>query len=135
MKSTRWLAIIFCLIVIASCFFSWIHIESKNIYFGGFKSDADTYGKPGILHVFLCLICLSFLLINKIWSVRASFFVSAFNIVWAARNFFLMSACSGGDCPLKLPAFYVLLISSILLTVSILFVRPKDALNDSGAQR
>jgi hypothetical protein len=133
MKSTRWLAIIFCLVVIGSCFFPWVHIESRDIYFGGFKSDSNTYGKPGILHVFLCSVCMLFLLINKIWSVRACFFVSAFNIAWAARNFFLMSSCSGGDCPVKLPAFYVLLIGSLLVTVFIVFVRPRDAV-DVGAQ-
>jgi hypothetical protein len=126
MRSMRWLAILFAVIVIVACFFPWVNIESKNVFFGGFRSNSDTFGKPGILHSFLCGIIILFLLINRIWSLRTCFFISAINAAWAFRNFLLIAACSGGECPTRLPALYALLGSSILLVVSILFIRPRE---------
>ena len=124
MKLTRWFAILFAAVVITCCFFPWVHIQSRNLFIGGFYSDLNQFGKPGLLHSFFAGLSFLLLLINKIWSLRTAFFASVINLAWALRNFLLIPACSGGECPVKLPALYVLLISSVLVIVLILLIRP-----------
>ena len=125
MRMMKWIALLIALAVIASCFFPWMTIESKNVSVGGFYSTTDVFGKPGMFHTVLISISILFILINKNWSIRAAFFVSAFNIAWAFRNFVRLSACEAGLCPEKQPALYVLLISSLLLPAAILFIKGK----------
>src|SRR5215207_6995107 len=104
MNAMRWLAIIFAASVIAACSFPWVVIGDKNIFFGGFESTNNTFGKPGLLHAIFCSACIVLLLINRLWSLRTSFFISAINIAWALRNFLLLAACTGGECPVRQPA-------------------------------
>ena len=128
MQLMKGLAILTALVLIAACFFPWVSIENKNISISGFSSDISTFGQPGLLHFVLCTLYILFLLINRVWSVRTAFFISAFNIAWAVRNFILISACSGGICPVKHPALYIVLVSSILILVMTLFVDMKGKL-------
>ena len=124
MRFMNWIAILIAAIVIGSCFFTWVEVPGRNIFIGGFRSNNNAFGQPGILHSFFCGLYIIFLFINRIWSLRTAFFVSVVNLAWALRNFLLIAACTGGDCPVRQTALYVLLFSSILTTVAILFVRP-----------
>lgn len=127
MQSFRWLAILTASIIITACFFTWVSVESRNFFVGGFySSESSRYGQPGILHVAFCTIYILLSLLNKVWSIRTAFFVSAFNIAWAARNFTVISACSGGTCPEKHTGLYTILIGSILLIVLTSFVKTKN---------
>jgi hypothetical protein len=133
MQSIRWLAILTAAIIIIACFFTWVSVESKNFFVGGFFSSANSsFGQPGILHVVFCSIYILFLLLNKIWGIRTAFFVSAFNVAWAVRNYIMISACSGGLCPEKHTGLYTILIGSLLLLLLTLFiqVKPKEPLPD-----
>jgi hypothetical protein len=65
------------------------------------------------------------LLLNKIWSIRTAFFISAFNIAWGIRNFIVISACSGGLCPEKHTAIYVILIGPLGLIALTSFIEVK----------
>jgi hypothetical protein len=128
MQSIRWLSILTAAIIITACFFTWVSVEEKNFFVGGFYSSANNrFGEPGILHVAFCAIYILFVLLNKIWSIRTAFFVAAFNIAWAIRNFVVLSTCNGGLCPEKHTALYVILVGSILLLIltSIIKVRAK----------
>lgn len=128
MQSIRWLSILTAVIVITACFFTWASVEKQDFFVGGFFSSANNrFGEPGILHVTFCSIYILLLLLNKIWSIRTAFFVAAFNIAWAARNFMVISACSGGVCPEKHTALYTILIGSIFLIVitSLISVKAK----------
>ena len=120
------ISFLLCLAVMAACFFPWVHIESRDITYGGFYSNEGTYGKPGLFHVILCALVALFILIGKVWSIRAAFFISMINIAWAIRNFFLLSACRGGICPEKQEGLYIVLIASILTTITLLFINPKQ---------
>jgi hypothetical protein len=131
MQFSKWLPLLMAIILITACFFPWVTIEQKHITIGGFHSDIPNYGKPGIIHTAIPVICLLFLFFNKPWSVRAAFFMSAFNIAWAFRNFALISACRGGICPVRHTALYVVVAASILFTISILFVKPKEPVKTS----
>jgi hypothetical protein len=121
MRLLNWLPVIFLILLIYSCYNTWIIIPEKNIVVTGFDASKIGFGKPGIMHVFLAALVFIFLLLGKVWSKRAAFFVSAFNIAWAIRNFIAISTCQAGICPQKQPWFYFMLISSIAITISLLF--------------
>jgi len=127
MQSIRWLSILTAGIIITACFFTWVSVDAKNFFVGGFySSENNRFGEPGILHATFCSVYILFLLLNKIWSVRTAFFISAFNIAWAIRNFVVISACSGGTCPEKHTALYTVLIGSLLLIVLTSFIGVKS---------
>lgn len=127
MQSIRWLAILTASIIITACFFTWVSVESKGFFVGGFYSSANSrFGKPGILHTIFCGIYILLLLLNKVWSIRTAFFASGFNIAWAIRNYVVISACSGGTCPEKHTGLFTILIGSLLLVVLTPFIRVKE---------
>jgi len=111
--------------LILSCYFPWVSIESKNIVVTGFHAEAMNFGKPALLHIFLSGIFIIFILLNKIWSLRAAFFVSAFNIAWGIRNFIALSSCSGGECPIKHTALYIVLVAPVLASIFMLLIDKK----------
>jgi len=121
----KWLSVFFYLLVIAACCFPWIRIESKNIVVSGLDGSALGYGKPGLMHMTLSALVIIFLLAGRIWSIRTAFFLGAFNIAWAARNFLALSACSGGICPQREPALFVVAAASLLGLLFLLFIREK----------
>jgi hypothetical protein len=127
MQSIRWLSILTAAIIITACFFTWVSVEEKDFFVGGFYSSANNrFGEPGIFHVAFCSIYILFVFLNKIWSIRTAFFIAAFNIAWAIRNFVVISACNGGVCPEKHTALYTILIGSIVLIVLTSFIRIKE---------
>jgi len=125
----RWISVLLAAMVIAACFFPWVIIESRHFTIGGFHSDVNDLGKPGIIHCFLSSLFILFLLINKAWSLRTAFFLSTINIAWAVRNFILVTACGRGECPVKQPALYFLIAGSILMTITVLLVRIDEKKN------
>jgi hypothetical protein len=122
MNSTKWIAIAVAAAVVVSCNFPWVHIPGRDMVIGGFQADINDYGKPGVLHAFFCGFYILFLLLHKMWSVRTAFFIGTFNIAWALRNFVLLTSCGGGECPEKLPALYVILVGSFLMTILVLLI-------------
>ena len=127
MQSIRWLSVLTAAVIITACFFTWVSVESKDFFVGGFVSSENSrFGQPGILHVAFCSIVIFFLLLNKVWSIRTAFFVAAFNLAWAVRNFVVISACSGGLCPEKHTGLYSILIGSILLLILTPFIKVAD---------
>ena len=108
-------------IVIAACFFPWVSIESKGITITGFDTEGTRYGKPGWLHVVISSVYIFLLILNKTWSRRVAFFICAINIAWAVRNFLIVSACSGGECPQRHTALYILVIAAIATMILALF--------------
>lgn len=122
----KWLALISIVVLISACFFPWISVESKNVVVSGMNTSHTNFGKPGLLNIFLTILIAFFLLAGKVWSKRAAFFVAAFNIAWAVRNFIILSACSGGICPEKHTALFVFLIASIAILIFTLFAEIND---------
>jgi hypothetical protein len=122
----KWVGLLMAALLITACFFTWVSVEGKNFSVGGFYSTGNhRFGSPGLLHVFFCVLYILFVLINRVWSVRLAFFIAAFNMAWAVRNFILISACSGGVCPEKHTALYVILIGSILLIAFTIFAEAR----------
>jgi hypothetical protein len=125
MQIMKWLSIASIVALIISCFLPWISIESKDIVVTGFDAAAIKFGEPGLIHVVVGSIFIILLLLNKLWSLRTAFFISTFNIAWAIRNFFALSTCSGGECPVRHTALYVVLISSVLACIFMLFIQKR----------
>jgi hypothetical protein len=125
----KWIGILAAITLIIACFFPWVFIESKNITVTGIDSAGTNFGKPAYFHFFLAVIYLLFTLISKVWAKRWNLLIVALNIAWASRNYFIISGCSGGECPEKKAGLYMVLLSSIIMLVAALF--PKMELNES----
>jgi len=116
----KWIGLLSALALIVACFSPWVFIESKNILVTGIESTGTTFGKPGYFHFALAAFYLAFTFIPRIWAKRINLLVAALNIAWAARNYFLISACAGGECPEKKAALYIVLISSVVMLIAAL---------------
>lgn len=117
MQVMRWVGILAAIILVIACFFPWVTIESKNILVSGVEADGTNYGKPGYFHLFIIAFYLPFMLINKVWGRRVSVVLCALNLGWAIRNFFILTSCQGGECPVKHNAIYVVVVAAILMLV------------------
>jgi len=125
MRLKNWTPYIAVVLLIGSCAFPWVVLPRTAGSIGGFQSDIKEMGLPGAMHAILSFLYLLMILIGRVGTVRVAFFVAALNLAWAARNFFILSACRGGECPQKLPAIYVMLLASVLMIVAISFARTK----------
>lgn len=119
----KWVGIIAALIVIGSCFFPWVIIESKDIVISGVESAGTNYGKPGYMNFLLCTVFLLLSFVSRSWSIRTNLFFAGLNFAWSVRNFIILARCEAGECPVRQPALYVLLIASIMMLIA-LFATP-----------
>jgi hypothetical protein len=116
----KWIGLLATIALVIACFFPWVFIESKSITVSGIESAGTNFGKPGYFHFFLSAFYVIFNFTPRIWAKRFNILVATLNIAWAVRNYLLISACSGGECPEKEAALYVVLISSIVMLVAAL---------------
>jgi hypothetical protein len=127
----KWIGLLAALALIIACFFPWVFIESthgilgKNITVTGTHSDGTSFGKPGYFHFVLAALYLVFHFTPRVWAKRINLLVATLNIGWAVRNYFVISACSGGECPEKKAALYVVLISSLVMLIAALLPKIK----------
>jgi len=112
-------------VLIVACFFPWVTIESKSIIVSGVASEGTYFGKPGYMHFIFTVPYIFLLLYNKLWSRRVNVFICALNLTWSIRNYIVISTCQAGICPQKQPAIYLILISSILMMIAVLFADAK----------
>lgn len=120
MRLRKWLPFLAAALLVGACFFPWVRIPGRDVVISGFQSEGSNFGKPGILQVLMTGICCLLLLVGRSWSKGTAFFLSAFNLAWAVRNYFIISACRAGICPVKQPALYMVLAAAVLFTVFII---------------
>ena len=119
MKWIKWLSILAAIVVIVSCFFPWVVIESKNITVTGVDVAGLAYGHYGYFLIPLAIVFITFQLINKIWAKRLNVAVAAllltiaFACIWIFR-------CEYGECPQKQIAFYIMFSSSLIVMLGAL---------------
>jgi hypothetical protein len=106
--------------VMTACYFPWVYIESAGITVTGLFAKGTSFGKPGLLHLVFTFIYLGLLAVPRVWSRRLNLLFASFNFAWAVRNFFLISACTGGECPVKKAGLYVVLIGSAVMLLAVL---------------
>ena len=121
MRYMKWIGIAAALLLIVSCFTPWVFIESRNITVSGMDAGGTNFGKPGYFHLLMTGFFLLFSFIQKVGFKRANLLITALNLGWAIRNYFVISACQGGDCPVKRTGIYLMLLASILMLISALF--------------
>ena len=117
----KWVGFLATIALIAACFFPWVFIESKNITVTGIQSAGTSFGKPAYFHFVMAAFYLVFNFTPRIWAKRVNLLIVALNIGWTARNYFLISACAGGECPEKEVGLYIVVISSVAMMVVALF--------------
>ena len=125
MKNSKWIGICAAVLLVISCFSPWVSIPSKNIIISGVDATGTNFGKPGYFHLFLVFFFIIFHLLPKIWAKRVNLLVAGLNTAWAIRNFFLIAACMGGECPERKSGIYLLLFSSMLMLLSSFFPQMK----------
>jgi hypothetical protein len=121
MRWIKWTGIATAIVLAVCCFQPWVFIESKNLVITGMDSTGTNFGKPGYLLLILCFLFSVFSLMPFIWAKRANMVVTVLNLAWAIRNYFLFSACSGGECPEKKLGLYVVAIGSVIMLIAALF--------------
>ena len=119
----KWIGLLAALALTIACFFPWVFIESKNITVTGVQSAGTTFGKPGYFHFVMAALYLGLHFTPRVWAKRVNVLVAALNIGWAARNYFLISGCSGGECPEKKIGLYIVLIASLTMLIASLFTK------------
>jgi hypothetical protein len=117
----KWVGLAAAILMIASCYIKWAFIASKNILITGVDSTGTTLGKPGYLHLILTSFFIVFNLVPRVWAKRANLLVAALNMAWAVRNYFIVTTCSGGECPEKLSGIYLILAAAFLMLLASLF--------------
>jgi hypothetical protein len=121
MRWMKWAGIAGALFLILSCFLTWVVIPSKNIIVTGVDASGTYFGKPGYFNLLMTFFFLLFTLLPKIWAKRSNLLITALNLAWAVRNYFIISACREGECPEKHTGIYLMLIASLFMLVSSLF--------------
>ena len=121
MRWMKWTGLAASVLLIISCFSTWVIIVSKNIAVSGVDATGTNFGKPGYFHFLFTFFFILFTLIPRIWAKRTNLLITALNFSWALRNYFIISACRGGDCPEKQTSIYLMLIASLLMLASALF--------------
>jgi hypothetical protein len=96
-------------------------IVSKNITVTGVDTTGTNFGRPGYFHFAMAVLFLLFAFIQSVWAKRANLLVAALNMGWAIRNFFIITACEGGECPEKKIGLYLSLGCSIIILIASLF--------------
>lgn len=121
MRHMKWVGLAAAVLMIVSCISPWAIIESKNLTLSGIDTTGTNYGKPGYFHFFMTAFFLICNFIPRIWAKRTNLLLTALNLGWAIRNYFIISACAGGECPVKASGIYMILLASVLMLVSALF--------------
>lgn len=121
MRFMKWFGLGAVILLVLSCFLPWIIVESKELTVSGVHATGTNFGKPGYFHFIMALLFTVFHFVNKLWAKRWNLLVVGLNLAWAVRNFVVISACRGGECPEKQVGLYLSLIASVLILVSALF--------------
>ena len=109
------------ILLVVSCFLPWITIPTRDLMITGVDTSGTNFGKPGYFHLLMAGLFITCLLIPRIAAKRLNLLITALNIAWALRNFLVIPSCSGGECPDKEAAIYLLLFSSVLMLVAAFF--------------
>jgi len=121
MKWMKWIGIAAAILLVVSCYTTWVVIPSKNIVITGLNATGTNYGRPGYFNLLMTLFFVVFTLIPRIWAKRTNLLVTALNFAWTLRNFFVITACMAGECPQKHSGIFLLILASVLMLVSSLF--------------
>ena len=132
MKYSKWIGVVAGLLLIAVCFMPWTYHADVGKNFTGFFSEKNAYGRPGKYFIILTITYIILSLLQKVWALRMSLFVSAIIVAYAVKSYILYTSCYNGYCPEKKAGIFLLLICSSVLLAASLF--PDMKLKAPGKQ-
>ena len=135
MKWMKWIGLAAAILLVVSCFATWVVIPSKNIVVTGVNATGTNYGRPGYFNLLMTLFFVIFTLIPRIWAKRINLLVTALNFAWTLRNYFVITACMAGECPKKHGGIFLLMFASLLMLVSSLFPDVKLPEQKTGLEK
>ena len=121
MKWMKWIGLAAAILLVVSCFITWVVIPSKNIVVTGVSAEGTNYGRPGYFNLLMTSFFVILTFIPRIWAKRLNLLATALNFAWTLRNYFVITACMAGECPQKHSGIYLLMLASAVLLVSSLF--------------
>lgn len=121
MSYKKWVGVIFVTALAISCFAPWVTVPARDLVISGVSAEGTNFGKPGYFNLFFSFFFLIFHLVPRLWAKRWNLLVVALNLAWAIRNYFLLTACREGECPVKETGLYVMIIASVCILISALF--------------
>jgi len=116
MKWIKWISILAAIVLIISCFFPWVVIESKNLTVTGVNVAGLRYGHYGYFLIPLCIVFIILQLINKIWAKRLNVAIGAFILTISFACLWIFR-CEYGECPEKQAALYIMFASSLIVLI------------------
>jgi hypothetical protein len=129
MKYSQLIGILAAIGVITVCYLPWTFIESRNLVISGMHAPETNFGRPGLMNIYVTSFSIILFAIPRIWAKRTNVFATIFNLAWSIRNFIIVAGCLMGECPVKKPALYLLLVFSAVMMVMAflprLTIRPK----------
>ena len=120
MRWIKWAGIIAAIILVTSCFMPWVIIHSISSTITGIDTAGTNFGKPAYFHFITSFFFLLLIVTPKVWAKRANLLVTALNMAWAIRNYFIITMCRAGECPEKKFAIYLIVISSVIMMMAAL---------------
>jgi hypothetical protein len=120
-RTIKWLGIAAAVLLAVAAFLPWVIIESQHLTITGLDTPGTNFGKPALFHFAMLFFFLLFTFIPAVWAKRFNLLVTALNLGWAIRNFFLLTACEGGECPVKKIGLYFSIAASVVMLISALF--------------
>jgi hypothetical protein len=121
MRWIKWAGVVAAMMLIISCFFPWVIIESKKILVTGIGAKGTDFGRPGYFHMLMGVIFIVLSFIPRVWAKRSNLVIVAMNFAWGVRNYFVLSRCEAGDCPDKQLGLYLALLGTGIMMLAALF--------------
>ena len=121
MKYYKLTGLVACVLLIVSCFLPWAYYADLGKSFTGFFSEQNIYGKPGKVFIFIAICSAILIILDKLWAKRTLLFFVAINIGYLIKTYVLFTTCYSTICPQKEYGLYVLIFSSVLLSVVSIF--------------
>ena len=119
MRYMKWIGPAAAVLLFVSCFMPWVYIPWLNFTATGIYAG-EKFRSPGYFHFLFIFFFLIFSFIRRIWAKQWNVLITALNMAWAIRNYFMIAACPD-DCPVKKVGFFLMLIASVLMLLSALF--------------
>jgi hypothetical protein len=132
MRWIKWAGVIASLVMVISCFMTWVVVPGRNIVISGVDTTGTHFGKPAYIHFILVALFLAFTFIRTTVAKRLNLAIGAFSLAWAVRNYFIISLCRAGECPEKKIAIYLIVICAVIMLVSTMFPDMKEEQMNNG---
>ena len=116
----KWIGWAAAIALVIACFMPWVYIPWTGFSATGMDAGPE-FRSPAWAHFIFTFLFILFTLIPRIWAKRTNLIVTALNLGWAVRNYLLITGCSGGDCPDKKIAIWIVLFASVLMLLAAMF--------------